>query len=77
MEKTTILEIPEDEIPKLEATLSQVIARLREIDDEHEARQNRIASLSAETDQTLDLIKRTLANVEKYLSAFDPAFHLQ
>jgi hypothetical protein len=77
MEKTTTLEIPEDEVPKLEAALSEVIARLREIDEEHEARQSRIAALSAETDQMLDLIRRSLANVEKYLSASDPAFHLQ
>lgn len=77
MEKTTTLEIPEDEIPKLEAALSEVIARLREIDEEHEARQSRIAALSAETDRMLDLIRRSLANVGKCLSAFDPAFHIQ
>lgn len=76
MEKMTVLEIPEEEVPKLAVTLAQVVARLREIDEEHEARQARIAASSAETEQALAAIKRSLANVEKFLSASVAPLHL-
>ncbi len=76
MEKMTVLEIPEDEVPKLEVSLAQAVARLREIDEEYVARQQRMAVLGAETDQIIEAIKRSLANVEKYLSATGVPVHL-
>jgi uncharacterized membrane protein YheB (UPF0754 family) len=77
MQKMTVLEIPEEEVPKLEVSLAQAVARLREIDEEYIARQQRIAALGAETDQILEAIKRSLANVEKFLSATGTPVHLQ
>ena len=77
MEKMTVLEIPEEELPKLEVSLAKAVARLREIDEEYVARQQRMAALSAETDQILEAIKRSLANVEKYLSATGAPVYLQ
>jgi hypothetical protein len=77
MQKMTVLEIPEEEVPKLEVSLAQAVARLREIDEEYIARQQRIAALGAETDQILEAIKRSLVNVEKFLSATGTPVHLQ
>lgn len=77
MEKMVVLEIPEEEASRLEISLERAVARLREIDEEYVARQQRIAALSAESDQILESIKRSLRNVEKYLSASDPGLYLQ
>jgi septal ring factor EnvC (AmiA/AmiB activator) len=77
MEKMIVLEIPEEEVPKLEVSLAQAIARLEELEAEHVARQQRIALLSAESDQILESIKRSLRNVEKYLAASDAGLYLQ
>ncbi len=77
MEKMTVSEIPEEETPKLEVRLAQTVARLRQIDEEYVARQQRMAALGAETDQILEAIKRSLANVEKYLSATGAPVYLQ
>lgn len=77
MEKMIVLEIPEEEVPKLEVDLAQAVAHLREIDKEYVARQQRMAALGAETDQMLESIKRSLANVEKYLSATGDSVRLQ
>jgi len=77
MEKMVVLEIPEEEVPKLEVSLAQAVVRLREMDEEYAARQQRMAALGAETDQILEAIKRSLANVEKHLSATGTPVYLQ
>lgn len=77
MEKMTVLEIPEAEVPKLEVSLAQAIARLEEMEAEHVARQQRIALLQAESEQILEDIKRSLRNVEKYHAATDLSVYLQ
>lgn len=77
MEKMTTLEIPEEEVPKLEVSLAQAIARLEEMEAEHAARQQRMALLQAESEQILEDIKRSLRNVEKYYAATDLSVYLQ
>ncbi|MCG3163284.1 MAG: hypothetical protein JMDDDDMK_04673 [Acidobacteria bacterium] len=77
MDKTTILEIPEEEAPKLEKAIEEAIRQLRELNDEYEARRPRIAALSSETDTLLEQIKNNLAYVEEYLRTPLPDLHVQ
>ncbi len=77
MAKTTVLEIPTEEIPKLEAQLAQLLAKFQQTEEAHAAREALLAPLRAETDQILAAISRSVANVEKYLAATGVPFHCQ
>lgn len=66
-EKTTMLEIPEAEVPKLAQALEEAVSYLRQLNEEYEARQPRVAALSAETEALLQEIGKNLAYVEEYL----------
>ena len=77
MDKTIILEIPQEEATQFEAQLAKLLQQMQEVFDEHEARQSRIAQLRAESEQSLAAIRRSLANVEKYHSATNVPFRLQ
>ncbi len=76
MDQTITLEIPEEEVTKLKAELARLLQRMQEVHDEHEARQSRIAQLSAETDAYQAATRRSLANVEQYLSTPSVPFYL-
>ena len=77
MEKTTLLEIPQEDAIRLEEQLARLVERMKDTHEEHEARQIRIAQYSAETEQSLLAIRRSLANVEKYHSVPLVPFHVQ
>jgi hypothetical protein len=77
MDKTTILEIPAEEAPKLEKAIEKALQQLRQFDEEYEARKPLIAARSAETDALLERIKENLAHVEEYLRSPLPRFDLQ
>jgi hypothetical protein len=75
--KTTVLEIPAEEVPKFEAQLAQLLAKMQQAEAEHAAREVLLAPLRADTDQVLAAISRSIANVEKYLAATGVPFHRQ
>ena len=77
MAKTTVLEIPVEEVPKLEAQLAQLVAKFQQAEEAHAARELLLAPLRAETDQILAAISRSVANVEKYLAVAGVPFHHQ
>ena len=74
-EKTTFLEIPEAEAPKLAQAIEEAVHYLRQLNEEYEARQPRIAALRAETDALLQEIGKNLAYVEEYLRSPLPDFY--
>ena len=76
-DKTTILEIPEAEVPKLAKAIEDTLRQLRQFEEEDQVRQQRIAALGAETDQLLKQIKTNLAYVEEHLRSPLPDFYLR
>lgn len=76
MKNVVTLEIPAEEAVKLEDQLARLVERMKETHEEHEARQVRIARYSADTEQSLLAIRRSLANVEKYQSIPLVPFHV-
>lgn len=65
MAKTIVLEIPAEEVPKLEVQLAQLLAKIQQTEEEQAAREVILAPLRAETDQILAAISRSVANVLK------------
>ena len=67
MEKTTVIEVPEAEMPKLEEMLEALTHELRRSNEAYEARKPLLAARSAETEANLKQIGENLAYVEEYL----------
>jgi uncharacterized FlaG/YvyC family protein len=74
-DKKIVLEIPEKEAPQLAKALEEAVHYLRQLNEEDEARQSRIAAISAETDALLQEISKNLAYVEEHLRSPLPDFY--
>ena len=74
-DKTVVLEIPEEEAPRLAKALEEAVHYLRQLNEEDKAHQSRIAAVSAETDALLQEISKNLAYVEEYLRSPLPDFY--
>jgi hypothetical protein len=67
MEKTTVIEVPDTEMPKLQQMLEELTLQLRQSSEAYEARKPFLAARSAETEANLKQIGDNLAYVEEYL----------
>lgn len=71
-EKTPLIEAP-----TLAQAIELAVHYLRQLNEECEARQSRIAAWGAETDALLQEISKNLAYVEEYLQSPLPDFYSQ
>jgi hypothetical protein len=77
MEKTITLEIPQEEAVKFSEELARLVAQMEKSEAESRERDTRFWQMSAEFDQMIASIKRSLDNVEKFRSASIANLHRQ